>query len=756
MSTTVPGEGAGAERGGPGADRGGPRPLARARVRPGARVALCALLLLAAVASVVPAGASAEQASEPLAPAAGQIDTGGGHTCALFSGSVRCWGRGIAGQLGYGNTRTIGDNEIPGAVGPVDLGAGGPATAISAGSDHTCALLSNARVRCWGFGGDGRLGYRDTSNIGDDEAPAAAGPVELGGPATAISAGTAHTCALLANGDVVCWGFGADGRLGYRNTSNIGDNEAPALAGPVPLGAPATAITAGAGHTCALLNNGRVRCWGFAAEGRLGYGDEKNIGDDEIPTAVGPVDLGDVGGPVRTATAISAGSDHTCALLDNARVRCWGYAGDGQLGYGNRTNIGDTETPAQAGPVELGGNAKAITAGTGHSCARLENASVRCWGAGSLGQLGYGNAITIGDNETPATAGPVDLGGGHTAAAISAGNFFTCAQLDDASVRCWGFNGQGQLGYGNTTFIGDDETPGSAGPVNIAPPPPPTVSINDRRIVEGEAGQANLTFTVTLSSASSEMVGVDFTTADDSAVAPADYLAGSGRVTFPVDDTSEIVNVTVKGDTLDEPDERFLVNLSNLTGATGGDLQGVGTITDNDAPAVNRPPPPKPDPVRPRDDSLRVRAALRGERLRARALRRCLKRAAGSRSRRRCVRRYGRTPGRVTGLKARVRSRTKVVLSFLAPGSDGRRLPAARSYLIKQSTKPMGGGRGFRRAAALCRGSCRFKVTRVGAKVRLTVTDLRPRTTYYYAISARDNVSRRPGPRSRVVRVRTR
>ncbi|MBA3305077.1 MAG: hypothetical protein H0U25_04030 [Thermoleophilaceae bacterium] len=107
-------------------------------------------------------------------------------------------------------------------------------------------------------------------------------------------------------------------------------------------------------------------------------------------------------------------------------------------------------------------------------------------------------------------------------------------------------------------------------------------------------------------------------------------------------------------------------------------------------------------------------------------------------------------------MEARARSRTKIVLSFLAPGSDGRRLPAARGYLIKQSTKPIRGTRGFRRAAALCRGNCRFKVTRVGAKVRLTVTDLRPRTTYYYAISARDNVSRRPGPRSRVVRVRTR
>ena len=118
--------------------------------------------------------------------------------------------------------------------------------------------------------------------------------------------------------------------------------------------------------------------------------------------------------------------------------------------------------------------------------------------------------------------------------------------------------------------------------------------------------------------------------------------------------------------------------------------------------------------------------------------------------------RYGRTPGRVVTLSARPLSRTKIVLTFLAPGTNGRRAPPARAYLVEQSTKPIRGSRGFRRGRTLCRGSCRFLVTRVGARLRLTITDLRPRTTYYYAIAARDNVSRRLGPRSRTVRVRTR
>jgi len=107
-------------------------------------------------------------------------------------------------------------------------------------------------------------------------------------------------------------------------------------------------------------------------------------------------------------------------------------------------------------------------------------------------------------------------------------------------------------------------------------------------------------------------------------------------------------------------------------------------------------------------------------------------------------------------LGASAASKTKVVLSFRAPGTDRARGPAARGYLVKQSRRPIRGRRGFRRAQTLCRGSCRFAVTRVGSRIELTVTDLRPNTTYFYALAARDNVSRRLGPRSPVVKVRTR
>ncbi len=126
-------------------------------------------------------------------------------------------------------------------------------------------------------------------------------------------------------------------------------------------------------------------------------------------------------------------------------------------------------------------------------------------------------------------------------------------------------------------------------------------------------------------------------------------------------------------------------------------------------------------------------------------------------SRRACLRRFGRTPGPVTGLNARAVAKTKIALSFIAPGTDGSRPPAARAYLVKQSVRPIRNARGFTRAKSLCKGSCRFPaVTRVGGTITLTVEDLRPGTTYYYAVAARDNVSGRLGRRSSEVRVKTR
>jgi hypothetical protein len=283
----------------------------------------------------------------------------------------------------------------------------------------------------------------------------------------AIGAGGQHACAILDTGDVRCWGWNNYGQLGYGNTDDIGDNETPGTAGPVDLGVgrTAVAITAGGTHTCALLDDATVRCWGTGSQGELGYGSMVSIGDNETPGSVGPVDLG----PGRTAVAISAGAVHTCAILDTGALRCWGAGGNGQLGYGNVNNIGDGdgETPASIGPVDIGAGrtAVAISAGAYHTCVVLDTGSVRCWGYGSNGQLGYGNTDAIGDNETAGSVGVVNLGPGRKAAAISGDFTHTCALLDTGRVRCWGSGTDGALGYGNTNAVGDDEPPSAAGPV---------------------------------------------------------------------------------------------------------------------------------------------------------------------------------------------------------------------------------------------------------------------------------------------------
>jgi alpha-tubulin suppressor-like RCC1 family protein len=321
-------------------------------------------------------------------------------------------GQGSYGQLGYGNEDDFGDDEPPSSAGDVDIG--GPVIAIGAAMHRACAILQGGGVRCWGFGGSiviqelgGPLGYGNLEDVGDDETPASMGDIDIGGAAIALAVGAQHTCVVIDGGSVRCWGYANNGydlypgRLGYGNIQHIGDNETPASAGDVDIGGIAVGITAGVRHTCALLDDGAVRCWGWGGMGTLGYGNTANIGDNEAPASAGDVPLGGV------AVAIDAGGHHTCALLEGGNVRCWGEGSDGQIGYGTQADVGDDETPADAGDVMVGGVVVEISAGQYHTCARLEGDAVRCWGQGILAQLGYANTNDIGDDEVPAAAGDV-------------------------------------------------------------------------------------------------------------------------------------------------------------------------------------------------------------------------------------------------------------------------------------------------------------------------------------------------------------
>ncbi|HWZ91392.1 MAG TPA: hypothetical protein VNW92_21165 [Polyangiaceae bacterium] len=159
----------------------------------------------------------------------------------VSDGTVQCWGSSTYGQLGYGNQNTIGDNELPSAVGPVSVSSspGAFVTALDTGVAHTCALLSDHTVKCWGFGVNGALGYGNQNTIGDNELPSSVGPVSIsnapGVTVTALALGAFHSCALLSDGTVTCWGDAHDGEPGAGNTNRIGDDELPSSVGPVVL-----------------------------------------------------------------------------------------------------------------------------------------------------------------------------------------------------------------------------------------------------------------------------------------------------------------------------------------------------------------------------------------------------------------------------------------------------------------------------------------------------------------------------------------
>ncbi|MFZ9818862.1 MAG: RCC1 domain-containing protein [Ilumatobacteraceae bacterium] len=397
------------------------------------------------------------------------VSAGDAHTCVVLDDyGVRCFGLGSEGRLGSGATASIGDSTARSVASSAAIGLGlrRTARAIAAGSAHTCALLDDWSVKCWGYNADGQLGVGAIDSRGDlaSEMDDALTAVDFGSgrTATQVAVGAHHSCALLDNYDVKCWGRNSDGQLGYGDTANRGDQSGEMgtslQAVQFPTGRSARTVAAGANHTCAILDNSSVICWGLNDYGQLGQNSTTSIGDTSTTKVedTTPIDLG-VG---RTALALAAGDSHTCAILDNSSVKCWGAGGNGRLGVNDTADVGDGNgsTVAAVSAVDLGSGrtARAISAGAAHTCALLDDSTVKCWGNGADGRLGYENANDIGDDagEVGNSLQAVSLGTGRTAVAISAGAQHTCAVLDDASLKCWGKGTNGRRGSDSTTSAG--------------------------------------------------------------------------------------------------------------------------------------------------------------------------------------------------------------------------------------------------------------------------------------------------------------
>jgi alpha-tubulin suppressor-like RCC1 family protein len=293
------------------------------------------------------------------------------------------------------------------ALPAVDLGTGAKATSIAVGDMHTCALLTDGRVKCWGENTTGALGLGDDEDRGDEpgETGDALPAVDLGTDAKVltIAVGTDHSCVLLMDGRVKCWGVGIQGQLGTGDIEARGDDpgEMGDALPAVDLGtnAKAISITSAGYHVCALLDDGRVKCWGNGAEGALGLGDKNDRGDDpgEMGDALPAVDLGS---GTKVIEIASSGAN-SCALLDEGRVKCWGYNGRGKLGLGDTQNRGDN--PAEMGDqlpfIDLGTGAVAVAVvpGLRHICALLQEGRMKCWGMNTSGALGIGDDEDRGD-----------------------------------------------------------------------------------------------------------------------------------------------------------------------------------------------------------------------------------------------------------------------------------------------------------------------------------------------------------------------
>ena len=337
-----------------------------------------------------------------------QIAAGTSHTCALTTaGSVECWGSNEWGQIGNG---AISSYPSPGAVetAPVEVVGVDDAVQVTAGDFHSCALIDDGSIRCWGFGGRGELGHGSWASSST--------PVTVAGitDATSITQGLAHTCALLPDASATCWGYNLWGSVGDGTTTN---RNAPV---PVVGLAPAAQLSAGGDTTCALDPSGVARCWGRNGNGQLGDGTTTGR-----TTPVEVVGLGAV-------AEIDPGRYHTCALGGDGTVSCWGDDTDGQLGTGG---VAPSLTPVEVGGIT---GVTGLGAGWFHTCATTAS-GVSCWGGNADGQLGNGtNTLST----TP--VGVLDLG---PVAEVSS-NFHSCVLDPDGGAHCWGRNTTGQLGDG--------------------------------------------------------------------------------------------------------------------------------------------------------------------------------------------------------------------------------------------------------------------------------------------------------------------
>jgi alpha-tubulin suppressor-like RCC1 family protein len=319
-----------------------------------------------------------------------QVSLGAGHACVLtYAGSALCWGDNKFGQIGNGLLASVSPQPT--------LVIDGGVSAVSAGYAHTCAVVAGA-LQCWGWNLAGQLG------AGQAGANQALPTLVIREGVSAVSAGGMHTCAVVA-GALQCWGYNASGQIGtegpHRKRLHV-FKPTPVIAAGV------TGVSAGSQHTCAIVA-GALRCWGDNRNGQIGSGDATAAAVPEPMTVI-------EGG----VTAVAAALDYTCAVANGALL-CWGKIDEAGIGPNAKSRVLRPRLVIESGVT-------AVATGAAHICAVVRGA-LQCWGYNSDGGVGTGKTAEVVPSPRVVIASGVT--------AVAASEFNTCVLVDGA-LRCRG------------------------------------------------------------------------------------------------------------------------------------------------------------------------------------------------------------------------------------------------------------------------------------------------------------------------------
>lgn len=327
-----------------------------------------------------------------------KLVAGGSYTCLLRDGEVKCWGKILSSEADY-------------LASPYPIEFSTSVVDVAPGAEHACALLRDGTVWCWGSNAGGQIGSAGAS--------ATPQQVELGGQATALGAGLAHSCAEVGD-SVYCWGDNTSTQSARACDADRCDTPTAVLGF-----SDATHLSLGSDHSCVIGASGNVFCWGAGDQGQLGTA---GSGETAIDAAQ-VIGLSDI-------VEIASGAFFSCARNLRGNVRCWGQNIYQQLGRDVFSKFSGVPQEVENAPEAI-----SIAVGTEHSCLVSRRQEVWCWGMNYAGQCGLETingtlSVALRANEIT------------DAIQVATGREHSCALLSDGQVLCWGSDNCGQLGRG--------------------------------------------------------------------------------------------------------------------------------------------------------------------------------------------------------------------------------------------------------------------------------------------------------------------